>query len=125
MVRFHSDRKALATLAVQERKSTRQLLFGENCELCGRRSDDKTELVRSAPRVGALAFSGIHVISPRLLALMDEEGAFSIISTYLRLAAQGEKIVGFRSDKYYWRDVGNARNLAQAADDLKQHARSK
>jgi NDP-sugar pyrophosphorylase family protein len=125
MVRFHSDRKALATLAVQERKSTRQLLFGENCELCGRRSDDKTEVVRSAPRVEALAFSGIHVISPRLLALMDEEGAFSIISTYLRLAAQGEKIVGFRSDKYYWRDVGNARNLAQAADDLKQHARSK
>jgi len=72
----------------------------------------------------ALAFSGIHVISPRLLALMNEEGAFSIISTYLRLSEKGEKIVGFRSDQYYWRDVGNARNLAQAADDLKQRAQS-
>jgi NDP-sugar pyrophosphorylase family protein len=124
MVEYHNTKKALATLAVQERKSTRQLLFGENCQLGGRQADDKKEVIRAAAHMEALAFSGIHVISPRLLALMNEEGAFSIISTYLRLSEKGEKIVGFRSDQYYWRDVGNARNLAQAADDLKQRAQS-
>src|SRR5208283_5777856 len=36
MVRFHKEHEALATLAVQERKSSRYLLFDERGELCGR-----------------------------------------------------------------------------------------
>jgi NDP-sugar pyrophosphorylase family protein len=51
---------------------------------------------------------------------MKEEGAFSIIPLYLRLAAEGEKIIGFRADEYYWRDLGTAENLVQAAEDLQQ-----
>ncbi len=81
---------------------------------------ESDELVRPSPQVQALAFSGIHVISPRLLAMMNEEGAFSIITSYLRLAAQGEKIVAFRADEYYWRDFGKPENVMQAAEDLKQ-----
>jgi NDP-sugar pyrophosphorylase family protein len=69
----------------------------------------------------ALAFSGIHIISPRLLRLLTEEGVFSIISSYLRLAAQGEKILAFRTDQYYWRDLGRPADLAQAAHDLQQN----
>ena len=46
----------------------------------------------------ALAFSGIHVISPRFLQLLCEEGVFSIINSYLRLAEQGERILAFRAD---------------------------
>jgi len=38
----------------------------------------------------------------------------------LRLAAQGEKIVGFRADEYYWRDLGKPENLLQVAQDVKQ-----
>jgi len=52
--------------------------------------------------------------------LMTEEGAFSIIAAYLRLAAQGEKILGFRADEYYWRDLGRPESLTQAAEDLKR-----
>ena len=66
----------------------------------------------------ALAFSGIHVLSPRIFAKMEEEGAFSIIDAYLRLAAQGEEIVAFRADEYYWRDLGRPEDLLQAAKDL-------
>ena len=51
---------------------------------------------------------------------MTEEGAFSIITTYLRLAAQGEKIASFRADEYYWRDLGKPNDLRQAAEDMKQ-----
>ena len=69
-----------------------------------------------------LAFSGIHVISPRLLSMLTEEGNFSIIPSYLRLAAQGEKILAFRADQYYWRDLGRPADLAQAALDLQQNA---
>jgi NDP-sugar pyrophosphorylase family protein len=68
----------------------------------------------------ALAFSGIHAISPRLLPMLTEDGVFSIIDAYLRLAAQGEKILAFRADQYYWRDLGTPADLTQAAHDLKQ-----
>jgi NDP-sugar pyrophosphorylase family protein len=120
MVRFHSEHDALATLAVQDRTTSRYLLFDEHGQLCGRRAgrDGKPELVRSARELQALAFSGIHIISPRLLANMEEEDVFSIITNYLRLAAQGEKIVAFRADEYYWRDLGRPENIVQAAEDL-------
>ena len=120
MVQFHIENQALATLAVQDRKTSRYLLFDEERQLCGRRSGsaEKTELVRSSQAVQALAFSGIHVISPRILSMMSEEGAFSIIQSYLRLAAQGEKILGFRADEYYWRDLGRPENVVQAAEDF-------
>jgi NDP-sugar pyrophosphorylase family protein len=121
MVQFHNENQALATLAVQDRQTSRFLLFDEQLQLCGRRStaDPKAEFVRSSRQTEALAFSGIHVISPRLLSMMAEEGAFSIIASYLRLAAGGEKILAFRSDEYYWRDLGRPENVTQAAEELK------
>ena len=122
IVQFHTENQALATLAVQDRETSRYLLFDQQFQLCGRRSgrDQKTEFVRSSQQVQALAFSGIHVISPRLFSIMIEEGVFSIITSYLRLAAHGEKILAFRADEYYWRDLGRPDNVMQAAQDLKQ-----
>ena len=121
MVQFHTENQALVTLAVQDRETSRYLLFDEQLQLCGRRSGhDQPELVRSSPRAEALGFCGIHVISPRVFAMMHEDGVFSIIPSYLRLAARGERILAFRADEYYWRDLGKPDNVLQAAQDLKQ-----
>jgi mannose-1-phosphate guanylyltransferase len=120
LLNSHNENRALATLAVQERESSRYLLFDDHGELCGRRigHDQEPELVRASPNLQALAFSGIHMISPRLLTNMSEEGVFSIIATYLRLAGKGEKILAFRADEYYWRDLGKLEDLRQAEQDL-------
>jgi NDP-sugar pyrophosphorylase family protein len=122
MLQFHTDHHPLATLAVQERKTSRYLLFQQDSKLCGRRSgpDSTIELVRPSQNVQALAFCGIHIISPLFLSMLSEEGAFSIITSYLRLAALGQKILGFRAGEYYWRDLGTPGNVAQAAEDLQQ-----
>ena len=122
MVQYHNQARALVTLAVQERTSSRSLLFDEQGQLCGRRSgaDQRPEMARPAKQPKELAFSGIHVISPRLFDKMSEDGAFPIVPCYLRLAADGEKIIGFRADEYYWRDLGTASHIAQAALDLQQ-----
>ena len=120
MVRFHAENQALATLAVQERDTSRYLLFDEQFQLCGRRSSEKTEMARPAATTQARGFCGIHVISPRIFSLMTENDVFSIILCYLRLAAQERKILGFRADEYYWRDLGKPDNVLQAAQDLKQ-----
>jgi NDP-sugar pyrophosphorylase family protein len=121
MVAFHIEKQALATLAAQDRETSRYLLFDDRLELCGRQSgSDRPELVRGCQQVRRLAFCGIHVISSRFLAMMTEDGTFSIITSYLRLAAQGEKISAFRADKYYWRDLGRPESVAQATRDLKE-----
>lgn len=122
MAQFHIENHALATLAVQERPTSRYLLFDKQLELCGRKSgnDGHVEMVRSSSHPMALAFSGIHVISPRLFSLMTEEGVFSIIALYLRLAAQGEKIVAFRSDEYQWRDLGRLEDVMRADQEARQ-----
>jgi NDP-sugar pyrophosphorylase family protein len=122
MVRVHNEHGALATLAVQNRKTSRYLLFDQQLQLCGRRSglEGEPEMVRPSPQTEALAFAGIHVISPRFLPMMTEEGVFSIINSYLRVAGQGENILGFRADEYYWRDLGKLDDLKQAARDLER-----
>lgn len=124
MVKFHTENHALATLAVQHRETSRQLLFDDELQLCGRRvgGGQKEEIARPSPASQALAFSGIHVISPRIFPMIVEEGVFSIITPYLRLAASGQKIMAFKSDEYYWRDLGNPENLIQAAADVRQSA---
>jgi NDP-sugar pyrophosphorylase family protein len=120
MLRSHMESQSLVSIAVQKRQSSRQLLFNEHGILCGRIAGPERdeEIVRSARHVEPLAFCGLHVISPRLLALMTEDGAFSIIDSYLRLASRGEKISAFRADKYYWRDLGKLESLRMAAKDL-------
>jgi NDP-sugar pyrophosphorylase family protein len=121
MVEFHRENQALATLAVQERETSRYLLFDERDELCGRRAGrGAPEIVRPSRETRALAFSGVQVISPRFLSMMTETGIFSIINSYLRVAGRGEKIVAFRADEYYWRDLGRPESVAQAAQDAEQ-----
>ena len=165
MLQFHNENRALATLAVQSRESSRLLLFNDQLHLSGRRTVGKDNLIpassrqgeasvhpelrraepkganchserseepafssnsslatRNSPPLHALAFSGIHVISPSLLPMLTEDGVFPIIDAYLRLAAQGEKILTFRADEYYWRDLGRPADLSQAALDLQQNA---
>jgi NDP-sugar pyrophosphorylase family protein len=120
MLRHHRDTGALATLAVQDRPTSRYLLFDEAGRLCGRRSglDGPIEQVREARELRPRAFSGIHIISPRIFDLMSELGVFSIIPVYLRLATAGESIISFPSDRFYWRDLGRLEQIAAAFNDL-------
>ena len=123
MLRVLRREDALAVLAVRNRSSSRYLLFDPASELVGRRTAKgnaapETELARHESNPEALAFCGIQAISPRLLKLMTESGVFSIIQTYLRLAGRGEKILGFRADNYYWRDLGRAEHLLEASSDV-------
>jgi NDP-sugar pyrophosphorylase family protein len=136
MLQFHNNHQALATLAVQSRESSRQLLFDNNLRLrarstspaqtaCHSERSEESASSDSQPSPSQpflpLAFSGIHLISPRLLPLLTEQGPFSIIDSYLRLAAQSHSILAFRADQYYWRDLGRPSDLTQAALDAQQN----
>jgi NDP-sugar pyrophosphorylase family protein len=128
MLQFHKQNQALATLAVQSRPSSRQLLFKSDLQLAGRAesespiatSHSSRPLSQTSSSLLPLAFSGIHVLSPRLLPLLTETVPFSIMDSYLRLSFQDQKILAFRHDHSYWRDLGKPADLAQAALDLQQ-----
>lgn len=119
MRKFHESQNAIATLAVQTRETSRPLLFNANNQIAGRINGRgaEPEIVNPGTNLQPLAFSGVHLISPRLLSQMSETGVFSIIPTYLRLAAT-QKIQAFHADQYYWRDLGRPSDLVQAALDL-------
>ncbi len=129
MMQFHLEQDALATMAVQIRNTSRPLIFDENGQFLGRqnkvRGQDEARMSHARqepavhpapPRVSA--FSGIHIVSPRIFAKLQQEGAFSIIDSYIRLASQRERIMAFPADEYYWRDLGTPENVAQAARDM-------
>jgi len=116
MYREHERATPLATLAVMERETSRHLLF-DDAGLLGRTDASKGLELRVRDAVGEvrkLAFGGVHVISPRIFALLTERGAFSILDPYLRLAAAGETILPFRVDAFTWIDIGRPEQLQAA-----------
>jgi NDP-sugar pyrophosphorylase family protein len=64
--------------------------------------------------VQSLAFGGIHVVSPAFPQLLEETGAFSILEPYLRLSAEGYRILPFRAEAYDWMDIGKPEQLEEA-----------
>jgi NDP-sugar pyrophosphorylase family protein len=127
MIETHRASDALATLAVQDRPSSRALLFNPQGLLRGRAPIASggaiaTDAIARAQDLHSLAFCGIHVLSPRIFSRMHEEGTFSIVTAYLRLAGEGERILAFRNDDAYWQDLGTARALARAAADIDRDA---
>jgi len=120
MAQIRTEQGALATLAVQQRESSRALLFDAEGRLCGRRPGRGMEpqWARAAADAKELAFAGIHVISPKIFDKMTEQGAFSIIDAYLRLAGAGEKIAAFRVDGCAWRDAGRPESLKAAGQEI-------
>jgi N-acetyl-alpha-D-muramate 1-phosphate uridylyltransferase len=112
----HVEAGPLATLAVMERPSARCLLFDDG-GLLGRADESKDlRLECRAPSgdVKSLAFAGIHVVSPAIFQLLEEDGVFSILQPYLRLASGGHRILPFRMDGWGWVDIGKPEQLAEA-----------
>lgn len=111
----HEASGALVSLAVQRREASRALLF-DDAGLCGHtdRAGTATMARTAEGEVEALGFTGIHVASPRLLELLEETGAFSIIWPYLRLAGAGQAVLPYRVDDARWVDIGTIDRLREA-----------
>jgi len=108
----HTESGALATMAAMPRETGRPLLFDSDNLLAGRGTPESPQFVR--PIDGdpvALGFCGIHAISPSIFPMITERGAFPIVDAYLRLAADGARIMAGRIDGARWRDCGRPEDL--------------
>ena len=114
--RSHLAGDSLATLSVRSRKTNRYLLFDTHMRLCGwenMATGEKRIAIQTA-KTEPFAFSGIHAISPQLLPLLDK-GRFSIIATYLKLAAE-YPIDGKVDNSPLWAYAGQPESLGLAGE---------
>lgn len=120
LLKYHQEQKALATLVVRSRQTSRYLMFDDDLQLAGWKNFSNGETRISRPESFAdaqpLAFSGIHLIQPELLETITEEGKFPIMDLYLRLA-KNQSIKAFIDDSELWMDLGKPEELL-AAENL-------
>jgi N-acetyl-alpha-D-muramate 1-phosphate uridylyltransferase len=116
MLEYHRSCKALATLAVSKRVSSRYFLFDRMMQLCGWEHTGRNELLISNDpgyELSRFAFSGIHIIDPAIFELIHEEGRFSLVDVYLRLA-KDYPFFGFAHIPGDWIDMGRPSDLEKA-----------
>jgi len=111
-----NNARAVATLAVMGRTSSRQLLFNEKMMLCGWQNNATGEQKMARPEAGLhpFAFSGIQVLSPEIWKNVPFTGKFSLIDLYLH-AAKEQSVMGYDHSGDVFIDVGKPESLALAA----------
>lgn len=109
---YHKSKNAFATLALQNRSTTRPLIVDSEMNIIGRKSKDKFLKYRNS--IGAeklIGFCGIHIISSKIFNNFLETSFFDIFTTYFRLISEGEKIIGYDIGPKIWKDLGTIKNL--------------
>jgi len=112
LYRLHLEKKGLATLAVRHRPGKRFLLIDEDGRMRGWRNistGDEILAGVSGEGLSEIAFSSMHIVEPEIFNYM-EEGIYSLIDLYLRLASE-HKIYTLKHDEGYWVDVGTPESL--------------
>ena len=121
MYHQHLKNKAIATLAVRNRNTSRYLLFDNDFELSAWENvlSSELRLIKGKREdLQAFAFSGIQVIDPAIFKYMTETGKFSIIDFYLRIA-NTECLKAYIHNEDYWFDLGTIKQLEEAVKFLK------
>jgi NDP-sugar pyrophosphorylase family protein len=120
MVARHVSTGALATLAVAPRPTSRHLVFDEG-GLCGRvdSGTGREEWARQPEgEPWIVGFTGVHVVSWDFVGEIEEDGVFSILVPYLRLARVPGRVRAFDVSGCRWMDVGTPERLAAARAEL-------
>ncbi len=109
----HSRTKALATLAVMQRETTRPLLFDrEHCLKGWIGEDGQGQSIATAESLTKLAFSGIQVVSPKIFDYMNDfQIPFSSIAVYMQASRNGARVIGQEYTAESWMDVGTPEKL--------------
>lgn len=123
LLAFHTDKKALITFGVTQRKTSRYLLFDENDRLCGWRNattgEEKGHILslskgtQTKNTIIEKAYSCVVVFQYDVFRLMEEKGflgKFSLIDVYLALAAE-HLILGFDHSGDRFVDVGKPESI--------------
>jgi len=124
LILSHKSEKALITIAVKNRPTSRLLLFDENNYLAGWCHNESGERRIVRDYEGELSSYGnscVYIFDPEFFDLVDNREPVSLTDIYLELAKQ-HKIKAFVHNEDYWYNLGlyeSFMNAESTVRDLK------
>jgi NDP-sugar pyrophosphorylase family protein len=115
VIRYHRETGNLATLVLCDNSRFNQVGIDGEGRIVSVRGESITP---STSATQLLTFTGIHIISPKLLDAMPSVGFFGIMEIYMELASHGEAIRGYQMQRGYWRDIGRVEDYMDLHRDL-------
>lgn len=117
LVSAHTKSRAIATLAVLKRDTSRYFLFDADMQLCGWKNlkTNEIKMSRETASPNPFAFSGIQVLSQSALQYLPAENKFSLTDWYLDLA-KDHLIKGYDHTGDLFIDVGKPESIEQAEE---------
>ena len=115
LIKFHKEKKSLISFGITTRKTSRYFLFDDDKRLCGWRNVDTGEEKISIAKhsLKQMAYSCVVVFQPEIFELIPQRGKFSLVETYLSLAAK-YPIYGYDHSGDKLVDVGKPESVAIA-----------
>ena len=115
LMAFHHQHNPLVTFGVTDRKSSRVLLIDNDNRLCGWKNlqTGQEKISIDKPNLIEKAYSCVVIYQPEIFSLIKQTGKFSIIDTYLDLAAE-HVILGYDHSGDDLVDVGKPESVALA-----------
>ena len=115
LIAYHKDKKALISFGITNRKTSRYFLFDEDNRLCGWRNtntgEEKISIAKN--KLKEMAYSCVVIFQPEIFELIPQRGKFSLVETYLSLAAN-HLIFGYDHSGDKLVDVGKPESVAIA-----------
>jgi NDP-sugar pyrophosphorylase family protein len=108
----HKKNKALITLGVSNRLSSRNFLFNDSKLLCGWEnvtSGDKKIVIHNQ-KTHSKAYSCVAVFEPNVFGLIPQRGKFSLTETYLSLTSE-YPVYGYEYNEGRFIDVGKPESV--------------
>lgn len=115
LIQFHQEKKSLISFGITTRITSRYFLFDEDNRLCGWRNVNTGEekIAIAKPGLKQMAYSCVVVFEPEIFDLIPQRGKFSLVETYLSLAAS-YPIYGYDHTGDKLVDVGKPESVAIA-----------
>ncbi len=115
LLAFHREKTALISFGITNRKTSRNFLFDEDYRLCGWKNNSTGEERISISKSGLkeMAYSCVVIFQPQIFDLIPQRGKFSLVDTYLSLAAN-HPIYGYDHSGDKLVDVGKPESVALA-----------
>ena len=115
LLAFHDAHKPLVSFAVTERNTSRNILLDEANRMCGWRNNitGEEKIIIQKNNLKPVAYSCVVIYEPGVFSLIKQQGKFSIIDTYLDLAADNV-ILGYNHTGDKWIDVGKPESVETA-----------
>ena len=115
LIAYHKNKKALISFGITNRKTSRYFLFDADNRLCGWRNTNTGEEKISIAKneLKEMAYSCVVIFQPEIFELIPQRGKFSLVETYLSLAAN-HLIFGYDHSGDKLVDVGKPESVAIA-----------